>query len=102
LGDRPPIERFRLARARIEPVDLETGEIGGRVPLQLAGPRPGGVTRWVDRNGRISIARHAYKVGRTFTGELVEVVVCGGLVEIFHRQVLIATHVQRGQATLER
>ena len=29
-------------------------------------------------------------------------VVSGGLVEIFHRQVLIATHVQRGQAALDR
>jgi hypothetical protein len=59
------------------------------------------VTRWVDRNGRISVARHAYKVGLTFAGEMVEVVVSGGLVEISHRHVLIATHVQRGQAALE-
>ena len=102
LGDCPPVERFRLARARVEPVDVQTGELGGRSPLPLAGPRPGGVTRWVDRNGRISIARHAYKVGVTFAGEMVEVVVSSGLVEIFHRQVLIATHVQRGQAALER
>ena len=102
LGDRPPMERFRLARARVEPVHVETGEIGGRRPLERAGPRPGGVTRWVDGNGRISVARYAYKVGRTFAGEMVEVVVSGGLVEIFHRQVLIATHVQRGQAALER
>jgi len=60
------------------------------------------VTRWVDANGRIRVAKHAYKVGRTFAGELVEVVVSGGLVEIFHRQALIATHVQRGRATLDR
>jgi hypothetical protein len=60
------------------------------------------VTRWVDRNGRIRVAKHPYKVGLTFAGELVEVVVSGGLVEILHRGVLIATHVQRGQATLER
>ena len=102
LGDRPPAERFSLARERVEPIDVETGEIRGRSPIGLAAPRPGGVARWVDRNGRISIARHAYKVGATFAGELVEVVVSGGLVEIFHRQVLIATHVQRGQATLQR
>jgi transposase InsO family protein len=102
LGDRPPAERFSLARPRLEPVDTETGEIGGRSPIGLAGPRPGGVTRWVDRAGRISIAKYSYKVGATFAGELVEVVVTGGLVEIFHRQVLIATHVQRGQAALDR
>lgn len=102
LGDRLPVERFSLARPRIEPIDTETGEIRGRPPLAVAGPRPGGVTRWVDKAGRIHVARHAYKVGMTFAGELVEVVVAGGLVEIFHRQVLVATHVQRGQATLER
>jgi transposase InsO family protein len=102
LGDRPPVERFSLARQRIEPVDAETGEIGGRSPLGLVGPRPGGVTRWVDQAGRIRVAKHVYKVGRSFAGELVEVVASGGLVEIFHRQALIATHVQRGLATLDR
>lgn len=102
LGDRPPIERFSLARERVEPVDPDTGEIAGRSPLGLVGPRPGGVTRWVDQAGRIRVAKHPYKVGRTFSGEMVEVVVSGGLVEIFHRQALIATHVQRGQATLDR
>jgi hypothetical protein len=101
LGDRPPAERFSLARPRLEPVDAQTGEIlAGPVPL--VGPRPGGVTRWVDHHGRISIAKHFYKVGATFAGELVEVVVAGGLVDIFHRQMLIATHVRRGQATLDR
>lgn len=94
------MERFSLARERVEPVDAEIGEIGGRGPLGLVGPSSGGVTRWVDRDGRIRIATHAYQVGRTFAGELVEVVVSGGLVEIFHRQALIA-NVQRGQATLD-
>ena len=102
LGDRPPVERFSLARPRVEPVDNETGEIRGRGPLGLIVPRPGGVTRWVDRAGRINVAKHPYKVGLTFAGELVEVVVSGGLVEVFHRGVLVATHVQRGQATLRR
>jgi len=102
LGDRPPIERFSLARERVAPVDIETGEIAARSPAGLAGARPGGVTRWVDYAGRIKVAKQAYKVGRTFAGELVEVVVSGGLVEIFHRQVLIATHVQKGMATLDR
>ena len=35
------------------------------------------MTRWVDQDGRIRIATHAYKVGRTFAEELVEVVVSG-------------------------
>jgi hypothetical protein len=60
------------------------------------------VTRWVDQAGRIRVARHYYKVGRTFTGEMVEVVVAGGVVEVLHRGVLIGTHVQRGQAEPDR
>lgn len=103
LGDRPPAERFALARQRVEPVvDVDTGEILGPHVVEPASSRPAGVTRWVDRAGRISVARQFYKVGLTFSGELVEVVVSGGLVEIFHRQMLVATHVQRGQATLDR
>ena len=99
LGDRPPTERFSLARPRIEPV---ADDKVWRRPTPPADPRPGGVTRWVDQSGRVRIAKQPYKVGRTFSGEMVEVVVSGGLVEIFHRGALVATHVQRGQATLER
>jgi hypothetical protein len=43
----------------------------------------------------ISVAGFAYRVGATFSGEHVEVVVTGGLVEILHAGVLVATHVQR-------
>jgi hypothetical protein len=37
----------------------------------------------------------SYAVGATFAGEPVEVVVTGGLVEVLHAGVLVATHAQR-------
>ncbi len=48
-----------------------------------------------ERAGRISLAGFDYAVGATFAGEPVEVVVAGGLVEILHAGVLVATHAQR-------
>jgi hypothetical protein len=65
----------------------------------------------VDQRGLISLAGFTYRAGPTFAGEHVEVVVTGGLVEILHNGVLVATHVQRikddqrdrlGQAVLTR
>jgi hypothetical protein len=49
----------------------------------------------VDRRGSISLARFEYRVGPVFAGQLVEAVVDGGLVQIYHQGVLVATHVQR-------
>jgi transposase InsO family protein len=97
LGDRPPAERFALAARR---VDGETGEICDHPedPPAAARARPAGVTRWADQRGHISLAGFSYRVGPSFAGELVEAVVTGGLVQIFHRQVLVATHVQRQPA----
>jgi hypothetical protein len=98
LGDCPPIERFELAR--VAPRIVEGVEVEPTQPS--SGPRPAGVTRWVDQRGQISLARYRYRVGASFAGELVEAVVQGGLVEIFHRGVLIATHVQRLPADRKR
>ena len=55
----------------------------------------------MDQRGGISLVRHRYKEGAHLIGEHVEVVVAGGLVEICHHGVVAATHVQKGQATLE-
>jgi len=41
------------------------------------------------------VAGFGYPVGSSFAGEHVEVVVTGGLVEILHAGVLVASHVQR-------
>jgi transposase InsO family protein len=103
LGGRPPAERFALAARRLAAVEDEhrdaDGEVGGARPAKTRagqkGRRPAGVSRWVDQAGMISLAGFSYRVGPTFAGEHVEVVVTGGLVEILHAGVLVATHVQR-------
>jgi hypothetical protein len=41
-------------------------------PAIPAAARPGGVTRWVDQAGKISLAGFSYHVGRVFAAELVE------------------------------
>lgn len=92
VGDRPPFERFRLASLR-EAAEETASEIE---PEELAEtPRPPGVSRWVDQAGSISLGGLNYRVGPVFAGEPVEVVVQGGLVEILHAGVLVATHAER-------
>jgi transposase InsO family protein len=95
LGDRPPAERFALA-ARRDSVDhdLELIEVED---LQAARRAPG-VSRWVDQRGSIGLNSFRYRVGPTFAGESVEVVVQGGLVEVLHKGVLVATHAERRRA----
>jgi transposase InsO family protein len=96
-GGRPPVERFDLAATDIAAV--ETTPVIVTDPKPVSGkPRPAGVSRWVDPRGRISLAGFFYSAGATFAGEPVEVVVTGGLVEILHAGVLVATHVQRVKA----
>jgi transposase InsO family protein len=92
LGDRPPAERFALAAHR-GPIDaeVEIEEVEGPTAI----PRPPGVSRWVDQRGSIGLNSFRYRVGPTFAGEAVEVVVQGGLVEILHQGVLVATHAER-------
>jgi transposase InsO family protein len=95
-GGRPPAERFQLAgrnRAAVE---------AGPVPEPAAPPagtrRPAGVSRWVNAHGKISLAGFTYAAGASYAGEPVEVVVAGGLVDILHAGVVIATHAQRFRA----
>jgi hypothetical protein len=65
-------------------------------PVALSA-RPRGVNRWVDQRGSIGLGGLRYRVGATFAGEPVEVVVREGLVEILHAGVLVATHAERGR-----
>jgi transposase InsO family protein len=98
LGGRPPIERFALAERSLSSVEVaDIGEDPAR-PAGLSTTRPAGVARWVDQRGLISLAGFPYRAGPTFAGEHVEVVVIGGLVEIWHHGVLVASHVQRLRA----
>ena len=54
-----------------------------------------GVQRWVDQHGLISLAGFRYRVPIVLAGEPVEAVAAEHLVRIFHRDVLVAEHVQR-------
>ncbi len=92
LGDRPPAERFALAAPRAA---ADTTVELTEVDEPTASPRPPGVSRWVDQRGSIGLNSFRYRVGPTFAGESVEVVVQGGLVEILHQGVLVATHAER-------
>jgi transposase InsO family protein len=100
LGMRPPIDRFALVPAVpgeqevLDPLPVpvtqrETEQPGGR-----SGVRPAGVQRWVDQRGVIRLAGFSYRVPIVLAGEPVEAVVADNLVQIYHRQVLVASHVQ--------
>jgi transposase InsO family protein len=103
-GGRVPAERFTATTtAAAVPVVADPVPVVEVAPAPSARPggvrpggvRPGGVSRWVDQGGAIRLAGAVYRVGSAFAGEQVEVVARGGLVEICHAGVLIATHVQR-------
>jgi hypothetical protein len=93
-GRRPPIERFRLANRSLA-ADTTAATGPAPAPAQVAGKRPAGVSRWVNAHGKISLAGFTYTAGATYAGEPVEVVVAGGLVDILHAGVVVATHAQR-------
>ncbi|MBI2708409.1 MAG: transposase family protein [Actinobacteria bacterium] len=87
IGRVPPIERFQLAAQSSGPVEApppEPADIG--VPV---------TTRRVSAKGTISFAAAQYKAGVWLAGQEVEVVCEGGLVQLHHRAVLIATHARR-------
>jgi Integrase core domain len=88
IGKVPPFGRFQLAQPK--PGLAET-------PEQDSAVDPGPVTvRRVNSAGAISFATACYKAGgRWLAGQSVEVVCQGGLVQIFHRGVLVATHARR-------
>jgi hypothetical protein len=88
IGMVPPWERFRLANA--DPAVTPTP------PLPAADSDIGPVaTRRVGRSGLISFAAAHYKAGVWLAGQDVTVVCDGGLVQLHHRGVLIATHARR-------
>ena len=88
IGKVPPFERFYLAEVKPGPVENSAADT-------TINPAPV-TTRRVLENGTISFATVKYKAGgRWLAGQSVEVVCDGGLVQIFHRGVLIATHARR-------
>ncbi len=99
VGMRPPIERFRLAADDATQV-LQVVDPAPVLPVSTGSsrPRPPGISRWVDQHGVIRLAGFRYRVGATFAGEQVEAVCADGLVQVLHRGVLIASHVQKHPA----
>jgi transposase InsO family protein len=87
IGNVPPFERFRLAAPSPGPVETDRAD-------PAAGLEPA-TTRRVGAAGTISFAGISYKAGAWLAGQSVEVVCDGGLVQIHHRGVLIATHARR-------
>jgi transposase InsO family protein len=95
-GGRPPAERFALAGQPVTPDDSAVAAASAPAAAPAAGVRrPAGVSRWVNAHGKVSLAGFSYNVGATYAGEPVEVVVAGGLVDVLHAGVVVATHAQR-------
>jgi len=102
LGMRPPIDRFSLAAVGpgesevLEPLPVAAPGISQQPPNR-AGLRQAGVQRWVDQRGVIRLAGFSYRVPIVLAGEPVEAVAADNLVEVYHREVLVASHVQRSK-----
>jgi hypothetical protein len=86
IGRTPPFERFKLATRRPTP-DKTDDEVS-----DVATPA---ATRRVSTRGTISFAAAQYNAGVWLAGQEVAVVCDGGLVQLHHRGVLIATHARR-------
>lgn len=98
LGMRPPIERFQLASGPGVETVVEPSAVSVERPVVEPAPqilRLPGVQRWVDQHGLISLGGFRYRVPIVLVGEPVEAVAADHLVRIFHREVLVAEHVQR-------
>lgn len=95
LGDRPPIDRFSLARRQPD----EQG--GSASSFEETRPGQRRLLRRVHQNGKVDVLRFGYHVGRHLAGETVEVFSRDGLLEIFHSGVLVATHARRHLADEE-
>ena len=100
LGMRPPIERFQLAAGPGVETVVEPSAVPAMPPAPVVEPSPQivrlpGVQRWVDQHGLISLGGFRYRVPIVLAGEPVEAVAAEHLVRIFHREVLVAEHVQR-------
>ncbi len=90
IGMVPPSTRFALAES--DPVAEE------RISVSSGPEMPAGhaVTRVVGKKGRISLAAFSYHVGVWLAGQTVDVVLRNdGLLEIFHRGVLVKAHARR-------
>lgn len=107
LGMAVPAQRFALA-GQIPGSGPDLAVVDPSPPQVPAGsdgvPSTGGlaptlgVQRWVDRRGNVHLAGFRYRVPIVLAGEPVQCVVAEQLVQIYHREVLVASHVQRRRA----
>ena len=86
IGRMPPIERFQFAAVSAAPAAPLDDIDNDQEPV---------TTRRVSAKGTISFASVQYKAGAWLAGQTVEVVCEGGLVQLHHRGVLVATHARR-------
>jgi transposase InsO family protein len=94
LGNRPPAQRFALARREPEgPPEQRTSRHGTKIVPRLI--------RRVRSDGTISLLNAKYHVGRYLGGQNVDVVLKGGLVEVFSDAVLVATHARKHRPELD-
>jgi transposase InsO family protein len=95
IGMVPPSRRFALAASEpvlaVVPPAPRSGVVA---PARRSGQRQ--VTRRVGGGGRISLEGYDYRAGVWLAGQNVEVTLTpDGLVEVWHRGVLIASHARR-------
>jgi Integrase core domain len=99
LGMRLPVERFALAAGPDLGVVDPLAAVAAHGQTHAATPGGdlcgAGVQRWVDQRGSIRLAGFGYRVPIVLAGEPVQAVVADNLVQIYHHDVLIASHVQR-------
>jgi len=95
IGMVAPWERFRLAptAAPVPPVESMVAPVESSA--DAAASMPPATTRRVDRKGLISFAAAKYRAGVWLAGQDVTVVCDGGLVQLHHSGVLVATHARR-------
>jgi hypothetical protein len=94
LGMAVPWDRFKLANITAATAMSAVSAEPQADPAAAMAPS---ATRRVTRKGTISFAAATYKVGAWLAGQDVHVVCDGGLVQLHHRGVLIATHARRHQ-----
>ena len=94
IGMTPPIRRFELVIT--EPFQPAVAAVEPTLEEHPSPPDGGRrVTRKVGAGGRISLAGHKYHVGRWLAGEIVDVTIRDGLVETWHREVLVTSHARQ-------
>ncbi|HEX5522202.1 MAG TPA: IS481 family transposase [Pedococcus sp.] len=99
LGMRPPVDRFTLVTLPpaevVDPAPVPVPRVAPPQLVTASRVRMAGVQRWVSQRGVIRLAGFSYRVPIVFAGEPVEAVVEHNLVQIFHRDVLVASYPQR-------